>query len=136
MGIIKNNSKLKLPSNKKFGFFFSGIFLILFSYFLFIDAKIITFVLGTIFVSFFFVTILKASLLFPLNYIWMRFGILLSKLVSPIVLGVIFFFMFTPVAVIIRIIGRDELCLRLNSQKSYWIKRKSSTITTSFDRQF
>ena len=66
----------------------------------------------------------------------MRIGILLGKLVSPIILGIIFFFMFTPVAVIIRIIGRDELRLRLKSQESYWIKRKSSIKKDSFERQF
>ena len=66
----------------------------------------------------------------------MKFGILLGKFISPIVLGTIFFFMFTPVAVIMRLVGRDELRLRLNFQNSYWIKRKSSINKASFKRQF
>ena len=136
MGIIKFKSELKLPSNRKFGFFFSIIFLFLFCYFLFINEKNLALIFGSICVLFFFITILKENLLFPLNYIWMRIGILLGKLVSPIILGIIFFFMFTPVAVIIRIIGRDELRLRLKSQESYWIKRKSSIKKDSFERQF
>ena len=97
---------------------------------------IIALILGFISVLFFFVSFLKAGLLLPFNIVWMKFGILLGKLISPIVLGTIFFFMFTPVAVIMRLVGRDELRLCLNSQDSYWIKRKSSINKASFKRQF
>ena len=136
MKIIKDKSELKLPSNKKFGFFFSVIFLLISSYYLYLNEIIIALILGFISVLFFFVSLLKAGLLLPLNIVWMKFGILLGKLISPIVLGTIFFFMFTPVAVIMRFIGRDELRLRLNFQDSYWIKRKSSINKASFKRQF
>ena len=136
MKIIKDKSELKLPSNKKFGFFFSVIFLLISSYYLYLNEIIIALILGFISVLFFFVSLLKAGLLLPLNIVWMKFGILLGKLISPIVLGTIFFFMFTPVAVIMRLIGRDELRLRLNFQNSYWIKRKSSINKASFKRQF
>ena len=136
MKIIKDKSELKLPSNKKFGFFFSVIFLLISSYYLYLNEIIIALILGFISVLFFFVSLLKAVLLLPFNIIWMKFGILLGKLISPIVLGTIFFFMFTPVAVIMRLVGRDELRLRLNFQDSYWIKRKSSINKASFKRQF
>jgi len=136
MNIIKDKSELKLPSNKKFGFFFSVIFLLISSYYLYLNEIIIALILGFISVLFFFVSFLKAGLLLPFNIVWMKFGILLGKLISPIVLGTIFFFMFTPVAVIMRLVGRDELRLRLNSQDSYWIKRKSSINKASFKRQF
>lgn len=136
MKIIKDKSELKLPSNKKFGFFFSVIFLLISSYYLYLNEIIIALILGFISVLFFFVSLLKAGLLLPLNIVWMKFGILLGKLISPIVLGTIFFFMFTPVAVIMRLVGRDELRLRLNFQDSYWIKRKSSINKSSFKRQF
>lgn len=136
MKIIKDKSELKLPSNKKFGFFFSVIFLLISSYYLYLNEIIIALILGFISVLFFFVSLLKAGLLLPLNIVWMKFGILLGKLISPIVLGTIFFFMFTPVAVIMRLVGRDELRLRLNFQNSYWIKRKSSINKASFKRQF
>ena len=66
----------------------------------------------------------------------MKLGLLLGKLISPIIIGAIFFFMFTPIAVIMRLIGRDELRLRLKPIDSYWIERKSSIKTTSFKRQF
>ena len=136
MKIIKDKSELKLPSNKKFGFFFSVIFLLISSYYLYLNEIIIALILGFISILFFFVSLLKAGLLLPLNIVWMKFGILLGKLISPIVLGTIFFFMFTPVAVIMRLVGRDELRLRLNFQNSYWIKRKSSINKASFKRQF
>ena len=136
MKIIKDKSELKLPSNKKFGFFFSVIFLLISSYYLYLNEIIIALILGFISVLFFFVSLLKAGLLLHFNVVWMKFGILLGKLISPIVLGTIFFFMFTPVAVIMRLIGRDELRLRLNFQNSYWIKRKSSINKASFKRQF
>ncbi len=136
MKIIKDKSELKLPSNKKFGFFFSVIFLLISSYYLYLNEIIIALILGFISVLFFFVSHLKAGLLLPFNIVWMKFGILLGKLISPIVLGTIFFFMFTPVAVIMRLVGRDELRLRLNFQDSYWIKRKSSINKASFKRQF
>ena len=136
MKIIKDKSELKLPSNKKFGFFFSVIFLLVCTYYLYLNEIIIALILGLISVLFFFVSLLKAGLLLPFNIVWMKFGILLGKLISPIVLGTIFFFMFTPVAVIMRLVGRDELRLRLNFQDSYWIKRKSSINKASFKRQF
>ena len=136
MKIIKDKSEIKLPSNRKFGFFFSVIFLLVSSYYLYLNEKIIALILGFISILFFFVSLLKAGLLLPFNIVWMKFGILLGKLISPIVLGTIFFFMFTPVAVIMRLIGRDELRLRLNFQNSYWIKRKSSINKASFKRQF
>ncbi len=136
MKIIKDKSELKLPSNKKFGLFFSVIFLLISSYYFYLNEIIIALILGFISVLFFFVSLLKAGLLLPLNIVWIKFGILLGKLISPIVLGTIFFFMFTPVAVIMRLVGRDELRLRLNFQDSYWIKRKSSINKASFKRQF
>ena len=49
---------------------------------------------------------------------------LLSSIVSPIILGIIFFLMITPIAMVCNLIGRDELKLRVNSKNSFWIKRR------------
>ena len=136
MAIIKKKSKSELPSNKKFGLFFCVIFFLLSSYFLFINAKFFALIFGLISILFFIVSLLKPNLLFPLNYVWMKLGVLLGKLISPIIIGAIFFFMFTPIAVIMRLIDRDELRLRLKPKDSYWIERKSHIKTTSFKRQF
>ena len=64
------------------------------------------------------------AVLAPLNKLWMRFGWLLHKLVSPIVLGVLFYVVVTPTSILMRLFGKDPLRLSLDpSAKSYWIKR-------------
>ena len=60
----------------------------------------------------------------PLNWVWTKFGLLLHKIVSPIVLGFLFFLVFTPIGIMIRLFGGDPLRLRLDSKApSYWIER-------------
>ncbi|MDC0087662.1 SxtJ family membrane protein, partial [Amylibacter sp.] len=83
---------------------------------LFLYSKI-TFFTSLIFL---FVTILKADLLFPLNKMWMTLGLLLSMVASPILMGVIFFCLFTPISILMRLIGRDELFLKPSYKKSFW----------------
>ena len=82
------------------------------------------------------VTIIKADLLLPLNKLWMRFGFLLGVIVSPVVLGVIFYTMFTPLACLMRLRGRDELNLRLKKRSTYWVKRGIDGVSGSFEQQF
>ena len=60
----------------------------------------------------------------PLNWVWTQFGLLLHRIVSPIVLGALFFLVFTPLGVMMRLFGGDPLRLRLDAEaKSYWIER-------------
>jgi len=72
---------------------------------------------------------LAAGLLFPkalgpLNRLWLKFGLLLHKIVSPIVLGIMFFVVLTPIGLLLRARGRDPLRLKPNRQsRSYWIER-------------
>lgn len=62
--------------------------------------------------------------LHPLNVAWMAFGRLLHKVVSPIIMGLLFFVTITPIALLMRAMGKDVLRLRLDSAaKSYWIER-------------
>jgi hypothetical protein len=64
------------------------------------------------------------SLLTPLNRLWMALGLLLGRITTPIFLGLLFFLVFTPVAILFRIMGRDALRLRWNrGAPSYWIER-------------
>ena len=72
----------------------------------------------------------------PLNKLWMRFGLLLGMIVSPIVLGVVFFVVFTPIAFVMRLSGRDQLRLKFRERQSYWIKRDASVLADSFKNQF
>lgn len=135
--ILKMNlSKLKLPSNKKFGFFFSAIFFIIFIYLYFKDVLYISFFFGFLAFLFLSLTLLKAELLLPLNKFWMTIGLVLSLIINPIIMGLIFFFLFTPMAIVMRIVGRDELRLRFNNKSSHWLSRKEASKIDSFRNQF
>ena len=76
-------------------------------------------------ISFIFLTLglLNSSLLTPLNKIWLKFGLFLGKIISPIVMGVIFFFVVTPIGLLMRIFKKDLLNLKYNNRNSYWIKK-------------
>ena len=129
-------SKVKLPSNHKFGFFFSTIFLLASFYSYYIENEIMVYIFSALFVIFLVVTIINANVLLPLNKLWMKFGILIGMIVSPIVLGIIFFGIFTPIAFLMRLAGRDELHLRFKKKKTYWINRKTLNIFDFFKKQF
>tara|TARA_B100001540_G_C15619729_1_gene557067 strand:+ start:381 stop:770 length:390 start_codon:yes stop_codon:yes gene_type:complete len=113
-------NKIILPSNKKFGLFFSSIFFLVFVYFfLFKDEKI--FYILFISIAFFLISILKPEILQKLNYLWFKFGILLGSIFSPVILGIIFFFIISPIAIFMKIINRDMLKKNFNSKKNtYW----------------
>ena len=85
---------------------------------------------------FLLVTLVKSDALLPLNKLWMRFGLLLGMIVSPIVLGIIFFGLFTPIAILMRLSGRDELRLKFNQKASHWILRGEPIKSESFKHQF
>ena len=82
------------------------------------------------------ITLVKSDALLPLNHLWMRFGLLLSIIVSPVVLGAIFFGLFTPLATIMRLRGRDELKLKFSDKASHWIFRNEPNKSGSFKNQF
>lgn len=126
----------EIPSNKKFGFFFALIFWIISAYtFHFFNSNL--FVLFIILGLFFFISsIFKPIILYPINKLWMRFGFLLSIIVTPFVMGGIFFGIFTPIAFLIKLFGRDELQLKLQKKTTYWISRDSSVEHNSFINQF
>ena len=67
--------------------------------------------------------LINSKILTPLNKIWFKFGILLGKIVSPIVMGLIFFLVVTPIAIFMKILKKDLLNLRYNNDKSYWIEK-------------
>ncbi len=129
-------SKVKLPSNHKFGFFFSTIFLFASFYSYYIDNEIMVYIFSTICGIFLIITIINAKVLLPLNKLWMKFGILIGMIVSPLILGIIFFGIFTPIAILMRLSGRDELHLRFKKKKTYWINRKTLNIFDFFKKQF
>ena len=94
------------------------------------------YILGAIFGIFLIITITNADALLPLNKLWMKFGILLGMIISPIIMGIIFFVIFTPIAILMRLSGRDELRLRLKKKKTHWINREPLKVFDSFKKQF
>lgn len=127
---------IQLPSNRNFGFFFTIIFLIAATYSYYINSTYWPSILSGFAVVFFVVTITKVELLLPLNKLWMRFGFLLGIIISPIVMGIIFFGIFTPIAILMRLFHRDELRLRFKKHNRYWISREPSSEFNSFKNQF
>ena len=127
---------MKLPSNKKFGYFFSFVFFIVSVYFYYNEFLTISYVFIIITTIFFTVTIINPNLLLTLNKLWMRLGFLLGKIISPIILGVIFFGLITPYGIVMRMFGRDELNLKKIKNKSYWINRSNISSQINFKKQF
>ena len=112
----------KVGSNKSFGIIFFVVFLLISFYPLLNNESIRlwSLIISTIFLI---LGILNSNLLSPLNKLWFKFGLLLGKVVSPLIMGIIFFLVVTPTALIMRIIGKDLLSLKFNNKKSYWIEK-------------
>jgi hypothetical protein len=74
--------------------------------------------------AFLLAALIRPTLLAPLNRLWLRLGLVLHRIVNPVVMGLIFFLMITPMAVIMRLLGRDHLRLKWEPEaQSYWIER-------------
>ena len=129
-------SEIELPSNRKFGFFFTFVFILVAAYFYYSDNLTWAYVVSAAALAFMLVTLIKSDALLPLNKLWMRLGLLLGMIVSPIVLGVIFFGLFTPIAIVMRLSGRDELRLKFAQKASHWISRGEPIKSESFKNQF
>lgn len=126
-----------LPSDKKFGRFLSLIFLLLFLYNAYHDSMSFFVLFAFLFILSSLITVYQPSYLNFLNKLWYKFGILIGKIISPIVMGFIFYLLISPVAILMRLFGRDELILKKNSSITYWRKRHSSKINpNSFKNQF
>ena len=128
--------KTELPSNRKFGLFFTTVFLATSVYFYIQNNAIVFCAFGGLAVIFLLVTIIKAEVLLPLNKLWMGLGHLIGMFVSPVVLGFIFFGIFTPIGFVMRLLGRDELRLKFKEKRTYWIKREIAQEFHSFKNQF
>ena len=130
-----NISEIELPSNRKFGLLFTIIFLVI-AWYLIENHSYSGYSSIGIAALFFVIALTKEELLLPLNKLWMRFGLLLGMIVSPIVLGVIFFGLFAPIAMLMRLSGRDELRLKYAQKASHWISRGEPIKSESFKHQF
>ena len=109
-----------LPTNKSFGMVFTVVFLIIALWPL-LKSEDIRYWSLSVSLIFFVLALLNSNLLTPLNKIWMKFGLILGKIVSPVVMGIIFFGVVTPTGIIMRFLGKDLLNLKKNNKKTYWI---------------
>ena len=113
---------IKIGSNRSFGIVFFLVFLIIAIYPLINSGEIRRWSL-IISVIFLVLGFLNSKILNPLNKLWFKFGIFLGKIISPLVMGVIFFLVVTPIALLMRLLNKDLLNLKFNSSSSYWIEK-------------
>ena len=123
----------KISSNRSFGILFSIVFAAIAFWPLLNlgDIRVWSVIVSSIFLL---LGLINSKLLHPLNLIWVKFGELIGKIVAPLVMALIFFIILTPIGIFLRLIGKDLLNIKLNNNKTYWIKRDKKP--GSMKRQF
>jgi hypothetical protein len=134
---LQRDETVQLSSNRVFGLVFVAVFLVVGLLPLFSRGNVR---LWSLIVSggFLLVALIAPAVLAPLNRLWMRFGMLLHKIVSPLVLGIMFFGVITPMGLVMRWMGKDLLRLRADpNASSYWVRRDPpGPARDSFKHQF
>ena len=115
--------EVKLSSNKSFGIVFFIVFLLIGVYPLLkgSDLRIWSLIISFIFLV---LGLINSKILTPLNRLWFKFGLLLGKFISPIIMGIIFFIVVTPIGIIMRLFNKYLLNLKFNKKETYWIDKK------------
>ena len=118
---MKNNN-IKIGTNRSFGIVFFIFFLIVSIFPLFKDGNIR---IWSLIVALIFLIsgLLNFRILSPLNKIWFKFGILLGSFISPIIMGIVFFVIVTPTALVMKVLGKNLLNLKRKNKKTYWIEK-------------
>ena len=116
---------IKLPSNKSFGIVFFIFFLIIAIWPISNGENL---KIWPLFLSLIFLVLglFNSNILTPLNKIWMKFGLFLGMIISPIVMGIIFFCVVTPIALCLKLFKKDILKLKKNNDYSYWETKDNS----------
>ena len=114
---------IKISSNRSFGIVFFIVFLLIALYPLTYSQNIRVW---SVIISIIFLVLglFNSKILTPLNKLWFKFGIFLGKIISPIIMGIIFFLVVTPIGLLMRLLGKDLINLKYNNNKSYWIEKK------------
>ena len=117
--------EIKIGSNRSFGIVFFVVFLLIGLYPLLKsnDLRIWSLIISFIFLA---LGLINSRTLTPLNRLWFKFGLLLGKFISPIIMGIIFFIVVTPTGIIMRLFKKDLLNLKFNEKETYWIDKKGS----------
>tara|TARA_B100000900_G_scaffold414960_1_gene443225 strand:- start:2028 stop:2414 length:387 start_codon:yes stop_codon:yes gene_type:complete len=115
-------TEINRSSNRSFGLVFFVVFILIGIYPILNhgNLRIWSIIVAAIFLI---LGLSNSKILTPLNIIWFKFGIFLGKVISPVIMGIIFFLVVTPIGLIMKILGKDLLNLKFNKNKSYWIKK-------------
>ena len=125
--LIKSN--IKISSNRNFGLVFFFIFLVV-SIWPLTHNESPRIWSAIISLAFLILVLTRSKLLTPLNRLWAKFGIILGAIIAPIVMGVVFFLVITPIGLFMKIIGKDLLSIKYDKKKeTYWVKRDKPTST-------
>jgi hypothetical protein len=121
--LAQDRSEVKSSSDRSFAMVFTVVFLLLAARSVWHETH--TWPLyGVIALGFVLIGLFRPALLAPANRLWTRLGLLLGKIVSPVVLGGLFFLVIAPLAIVFRWMGKDLLNLRREpSAKTYWLAR-------------
>ena len=120
---MASNSKIKISSNRSFGLVFFVVFLIIALWPLKYEEDIRLWSLA-LSIIFFILGVLNSKLLTPLNKLWFKFGIFLGSIVSPIIMGIVYFLVVTPTGIFMRLLGKDLLkTSKVKNASTYWLKR-------------
>ena len=114
--------EIKISSNRSFGLVFFVVFLFIALYPLINNGEVRLWSLITS-IIFLILGLLNSKFLNPFNKLWFKFGIILGKIISPLIMGIIFFLVVTPTGLIMRLLRKDILSLKYNQNKSYWIEK-------------
>ena len=114
--------EIKISSNRSFGIVFFIVFLLIALYPLLKgnDLRIWSLIISFIFLT---LALINSKILKPLNKLWFKFGLLLGKFISPLIMGIIFFVVVTPIGIIMRLLKKDLLNLKYNKKETYWIDK-------------
>ena len=114
--------EIKISSNRSFGIVFFIVFLLIALYPLLKgnDLRIWSLLISFIFLA---LGLINSKILTPLNRLWFKFGLLLGRFISPLIMGIIFFVVVTPIGIIMRLLKKDLLNLKYNKKETYWIDK-------------
>ena len=114
--------EIKIGSNKSFGIVFFIVFFIIALFPLINNSEIRVWAV-IISLIFLILGLINSKILTPLNKVWFKFGIFLGKIISPLIMGIIFFLVVTPIGLLMKMLKKDLLNLKFNKHKSYWIEK-------------
>ena len=133
INLFMKNKNIKISSNKSFGIVFAILFLIIALWPILSENNIR---LWSLVISLFFLILglINSIILTPLNKAWFKFGVALGKIISPIVMGLIFFFVVTPIGLLMKLLKKDLINQKKNNCKTYWLIKEDSK--SSMKKQF